>query len=264
MLEIDVDVGRLSTLARDEPFEQQLMLDRVDRGDAQQIADAAVGGRSAPLAQDAASPAFRDDRIHGQEIGRIAELTDQGQLMVDLVAVALRDAVGKFGRRRFLSQRDQGFLRGSPLDHLLIGILILDLAEVEGALRGDVGAGLDRIRKCGETALHLCGRFEVAIHEPFAPEAEFVDRAFLADRADDILQRSPLGAMIKDVARRNAANTDPARHRIEPVQPFGVVGTAPQRQCAEPARAEDIAQVAQIRAGDLVRHVGKQDADHVV
>ena len=43
MLEIDVDIGGLAALARDEPLEEQLVLDRVDRSDRQHEAHAAIG-----------------------------------------------------------------------------------------------------------------------------------------------------------------------------------------------------------------------------
>ena len=53
VLEIDVDVGRLVAVARDEALEEQVALIRVHVGDAQAIADGGVGGRAAPLAEDA-------------------------------------------------------------------------------------------------------------------------------------------------------------------------------------------------------------------
>src|SRR3546814_4196654 len=87
MVEVDVDIGRLLALTRHETLEEQFMLDRVDRSDAQEEADAAVRGAPAPLTQDAAAPAFGDDRVHGQEIGRIAKLANQPQLMIDLLAI---------------------------------------------------------------------------------------------------------------------------------------------------------------------------------
>jgi hypothetical protein len=43
MLEIDVDIGRLLALLRNEALEQQLVDRRVDRGDAQALTDRAVG-----------------------------------------------------------------------------------------------------------------------------------------------------------------------------------------------------------------------------
>src|SRR3546814_2395683 len=54
MLEVDVDIGRLLALARHEALEEQLVPDRIDRGHAEQEADAAVRRRTAPLAQDPA------------------------------------------------------------------------------------------------------------------------------------------------------------------------------------------------------------------
>ena len=53
MLEIDVDVGRLAALGRDEAFEQQVDAIGIDLGDAEAIADDGIGRRAAPLAEDA-------------------------------------------------------------------------------------------------------------------------------------------------------------------------------------------------------------------
>src|SRR4029453_12066705 len=53
MLEIDVDVGRLLPFGGEEALEQQVDLGRIDGGDAQAIADGAVGGGAAALAEDA-------------------------------------------------------------------------------------------------------------------------------------------------------------------------------------------------------------------
>ena len=52
MLEIDIDVGRLVALARNEALEQHAHARGIDLGDAQAIAHRRVGGRAAPLAQD--------------------------------------------------------------------------------------------------------------------------------------------------------------------------------------------------------------------
>ncbi len=83
MLEIDVDVGRFVARVGNEPLEQQFVRDRVDRGDPEHVADHRIGGRSAPLAEDALASGESDDRIHGQEIRRIFEPADQPQLMVE-------------------------------------------------------------------------------------------------------------------------------------------------------------------------------------
>src|SRR3546814_2311569 len=124
MVEVDVDIGRLLALTRHETLEEKFMLDRVDRSDAQEEADAAVRGAPAPLTQDAAAPAFGDDRVHGQEIGRIAKLANQPQLMIDLLAICLRHTVRKHARRAFLGERRERFLGGAPRHHFPIGTWI--------------------------------------------------------------------------------------------------------------------------------------------
>ena len=49
-------------------------LGRVDRGDAEAVADHGIGRRAAPLAEDVARAGIVDDVVDGQEIGRVVEL----------------------------------------------------------------------------------------------------------------------------------------------------------------------------------------------
>ena len=91
VLEVDVDVGRLAAAGRDEALEQQVVLGRVHRGDAQHVADRRVGGRAAALAEDALSPREADDLVHRQEVGRVAQLARS--------AAARGRSARRFGRR---------------------------------------------------------------------------------------------------------------------------------------------------------------------
>ena len=52
VLEIDVDIGRLAAVLGNEAGEQQFGLFRIDRGDAEAIADRAVRRRAAALAEN--------------------------------------------------------------------------------------------------------------------------------------------------------------------------------------------------------------------
>src|SRR5690606_28816133 len=54
VLEIDVDVGRLVALGRDEALEQEIEALRIDRGHAEAVADRGIRRRAAHLAEDAA------------------------------------------------------------------------------------------------------------------------------------------------------------------------------------------------------------------
>ena len=55
--QIEIDVRPLAALLRQEPLEQQLHPDRIDGGDAEAVADGAVGRRAAPLHEDVLLPA---------------------------------------------------------------------------------------------------------------------------------------------------------------------------------------------------------------
>ena len=83
VLEIDIDVGRLVARGADEALEQDVDARRIDRGDAEAIADDRIGGRAAPLAQDAAPPRKPHDVVDGQEIAGVVEPLDQLQLVLD-------------------------------------------------------------------------------------------------------------------------------------------------------------------------------------
>src|SRR5207245_3139523 len=54
--EVDVDVGCRRHLLVEEALEEQVVLDRIDPRDAEQVGDDAVRRRAAPLARDAARP----------------------------------------------------------------------------------------------------------------------------------------------------------------------------------------------------------------
>ncbi len=264
MLEIDIDIGRLLAFAAHEPLEQEFVLDRVDRGDAKQITDAAVRGRSAALAQNAPAPAFGDDRVHGQEVGCIAELVDETELVPDLIGIGLGDTDGEFRGGRLRGQRGERLLCGSPGHDLLVGILILDLAQIEPAHRRNVGTGLDRVGESGEPALHLGRRLEGPVHEPLAPVAQRVDRGLLADRGDHVLQRSAFGRMIENIPGGDRAQAILRCHGRQLVQPDRVVGPAAKGQGAKAARAEDVGDVGHLAAGNRVRPIGQQDRDQTV
>ena len=100
VLEIDVDVGRLLALRRDEALEQQIDLGRIDVGDAEAVADGGVGGRAAPLAEDAVAARVMHDVVHGEEIGRVVELGDQRELLAAACRAPCRARRRESARRR--------------------------------------------------------------------------------------------------------------------------------------------------------------------
>src|SRR3546814_10970368 len=88
LLDVDVDVRRPVALGRQEPLEEQAEADGVGVGDAEGVADGAVGGAPPPLAEDALAAAEVDDVPHHQEVAGEAELLDERQLVPDLAVGA--------------------------------------------------------------------------------------------------------------------------------------------------------------------------------
>ena len=87
--QIEIDVGPLAALFRQEALEQQIHADRIDGGDAEAVADGAVGRRAAPLHENVVLAAEIDDVPDDQEVAGEIELLDQIELALDLAARAL-------------------------------------------------------------------------------------------------------------------------------------------------------------------------------
>src|SRR5207253_7766542 len=88
---IEVDVGPLAALLGEEALEEEAHADRIDRRDAERVADRAVGGRAASLAEDAALAAEADDAPHDQEVAGEVEPLDHAELVLELPADGRRD-----------------------------------------------------------------------------------------------------------------------------------------------------------------------------
>jgi len=179
----------------------------------------------------------------------------------DLVAIGWWQAVGEHPRRGSLGQLFERALRGQPLDDALVRILIAEFTKLEGAVRRDRGGGGDRVHLGGEAPLHLGGGFQMPVGMPLAPVAQRVDRAFLADRGDDILQQPRLGSMVEDVAERHRADVRRPGERGEIVEPQRIVGPAAEGEAAIAARAEGRAQFGEMRRGHRIRLARQQDRD---
>src|SRR3546814_10570477 len=101
--------------------------------------------------------------------------------MIDLLPIGWRHAIREHARGAFLGERRERLLRGAPSHHLLIGILVADLAKIEAARRRDVGGGLYRIREERKAPFHFRRRLQSPVHETLAFEAERIDRSLLAE-----------------------------------------------------------------------------------
>ena len=84
--QIEIDVRPLAALFGQESLEQQIHADRIDGGDAEAVADGAVGRRSAALHENPLLPAEIDDVPDDEKVAGQIELLDQIQLASNLRA----------------------------------------------------------------------------------------------------------------------------------------------------------------------------------
>ena len=160
VLDVEVDVGRLGALAREEALEQQAQADRVDGGDAQAVADGGVGGRAAALAEDALLAAEADDLPHRQEVAAVVQLVDQGQLLVELAGDLGRRSSAVALARAVEGQLAQPLRRGRAVGQLLRRVAVAQLWSSEKPQRIEIS----RVRATDDgsswnSASKACGGF---------------------------------------------------------------------------------------------------------
>ena len=83
--QVKIDVRPLAALFGKKAFEEQIHADRIDRSDAQRIADNTVGSRAAPLHQNAFTPAELHDVPDNKKVAGKSEFRDQGQFAPGLL-----------------------------------------------------------------------------------------------------------------------------------------------------------------------------------
>ena len=128
----------------------------------QRVTHRAIGGRAAPLRQNAVLPAEAHDVPDDQEVAGQVELFDERQLALDLPPGAL--VIGLVAAARaFIHALAQEATSGFALRHGVARKLVAQIGQRELQARGNfqrVGDGLGQI---GEQARHFGGRFDVAL-----------------------------------------------------------------------------------------------------
>ena len=134
MLEVDVDVGRLVALARNEALEEHLHPRRIDRCDAEAVAHRGIRCRASSLAEDLFRARELDYVADGKKERFVFRLGDDLELVLDQFSNlgALR-----FGRGFRRKTPDEALFRELPqirrqrlaLRHDLLGIFVAELVE---------------------------------------------------------------------------------------------------------------------------------------
>ena len=263
MLEVDVDVGRLVALGRDEALEQHVDVRGVDRGDAQCVADDGIGGRAAPLAQDVLAARVLDDVVDGEEVGGVAQLRDQRELVPDQLLNLLRHVVGIAlpcpGPGPLLQFLVGGAAVVGGLDRIVVG----DLGQREPAALDDLQRALERLRAVPEQARHLRRRLEMALGVGEQEGCRVGDPGMLADAGDHVLQRPAVGMVVVDVVGRERLDAGLVRQSGEPREPpcvvAGIAMGEDEVEVAPPALPQPADQLGERR----VRCLGWQQREYL-
>ena len=168
-LHVDVDVGQLVAHRVHEPLEREVVTERIDVGDAGQIADERAGGAAPAGAPDPHRTDVGDDVGDREEVRRVAHPADQRELVMQaiaqrlgLVEPALVDAApASLGKER---------VGASSHRRRELGEVDLLQAEIERTHLDDVQRRVAQVRTLGEERTHLAR----TLQEPFRVRARDV------------------------------------------------------------------------------------------
>ena len=175
---------------------------RIDGGDPQTVADAGVGRGAPALAQNFLAAREGDDIVHGQKVRLVAQLGDEGELVLDgrprsRAGTPSRPAPARAGLRE-LAQMAGRRLTGR---HQLMRILVAQLLERESACAAQSppsppAARADRASRAARA------RADSARHWDRAA-SRLPDRHAVADRGDRILQSAARAHVHVNIAARH-------------------------------------------------------------
>ena len=185
---VDVDIGPLAALLREEAFEEQIHSDRVHGGDPEAVADGAVGGGPASLHEDVLLPAEVHDVPDDQEVAGEIEFLDEVQLALDLAARAV--VVGAIAlacpRLRDLPQERR---HRFPRRHGVLGKAVAEIRHrVFDAVREVARAG-QRVRQIREQPRHCFRRLEKTLRVARQPPPRLRQRRLVANAGEDVVER---------------------------------------------------------------------------
>ena len=164
LAEVDVDIGRLAAVRIEEALEQQIVFERADVAQLQDVADDGAARGAAGAGGDVLADGEADEIPDDEEIARKAHLADDAELVFEPF---LRDchaccASGGVRAVAFL-QADLAQFAQVFFGRLLLGrredreVPFLEI-ELDVALVGDFLAALDRGFLTGEELIHLLRR----------------------------------------------------------------------------------------------------------
>ena len=263
VLEIDVDVGRLVALGRNEALEQKLDPLGIDGGNAEAVADGGIRRRAPALAQDAAFAGEADNVVDGEEVGGVFELGDQRQFVDQGGPHFLWNP----GRIVFSGpqpgQPFELFLGAAAAGHRVDRVFVAQLVEAETAAPGDLNRTGDGLGMAAEKPRHLGRGFEVPLGVRGEAKAGLADRAMRADAADHVLQRAALGDVVVDIVGGHQAGAPALGEAGEAGEPSLIVAAMKRRGGKEAFGAGQAVQPGELFAKRGIGPRGRQGDENL-
>ena len=245
VFEIDVDVRRFVALAADKPFEQHIHVLRIDRRDAQAVADGGIGGRTTSLAENAAAAGKPDQVPDRQEIGFVCQVPNQLQFVLDQLTNFVRNACGIPLVGPLPGEIAKVVMRSQPGRCQLAGIFVAQLIERKAAAIGDLARSPQGVRRCGVQLFKLLDapQMPLGVGEPLG--ADFSNGFPCADGGQYIAQQHPLRDVVVHIPRGDQRQTRCAGQTLQRGQLPRIVGATMKFGQQVSAVGKDVAKIVQ-------------------
>ena len=190
--QIEIDVGPFATLFRQEALEEEIHPDRIDRRDAEAVADGAVGRRAAPLHEDVVVTAEIDDVPDDEEVAGQIEPLDEvelarnlrtGPVVVRTIALA-RAQIGQLAEKRRVRLARR---------HRIVGEAITEIGHRIFDPFGDRLGRCERRRPLAKQPRHLLARLQIALGIARELSAGLGEGRLVVDAREHVEQRALAG-----------------------------------------------------------------------
>ncbi len=252
--EVHVDVGHALAPRVEEALEEQVVLERVDVGDAEGVAHDGPGGRTA-AGSDGDAVVFGELDVvpDDEEVGVEAHLADDAELELE----ALTRLGGRLGavaaHDPLLAELAQIGALGLPLRHRIRGQQVGAEVEAHVAARGDLDGGLAGARVVLEALVHLLGGLEIELVAAVAHAVLVVQVALCLDAQQRVVRVRVLVAQVVHVVGGDGAQAGTLGEPRESGEQLALLGQAGVLQLDEHVlRAEELGKAPDLGQSGLV------------
>src|SRR3990170_1353172 len=216
--EVDVDVRHvfLRPVLVEEALHRQVVLDRVDAGEAEQEADQGADGGAATAGRHLALVGVAQQVPEAKEEAGAFALTDQVELLIQPVLAPCWQGRTVVSARQAVARIAQKLVSAAAIRHLVVREDVGQVArKVEATAFGDANRVVERLRQVGEEALHLRGRLQVELRVGTQMGSSLFEVRPVSDGDEHVVEAMPLADVVVDVIRRDDAEVELVRQGDE-------------------------------------------------